>query len=194
MGSAFGTRPRGARVTTLREARPGLPRADDCDRPAACEARPVASPAITGRESADGIRGRASASVSRSLQALPVGRLEAGHSAPQADRCSAGHSNASRAPLWARHVVGPSGVGRAITAFNMPIEGRDEWLAAARRLARGRDTCAARTRRGLERPARLTSSPPSSRPADPCPTPRRGLASGRVPPSGISRTCERDLV
>ncbi len=29
----------------------------------------------------------------------------------------------------------PTGVGRAITATPMPIEGRDEWLAAARRLA-----------------------------------------------------------
>jgi len=29
----------------------------------------------------------------------------------------------------------PTGVGRAITAYDMPIEGRDEWLAAARRLA-----------------------------------------------------------
>ncbi len=29
----------------------------------------------------------------------------------------------------------PTGVGRAITTYNLPIEGRDEWLAAARRLA-----------------------------------------------------------
>ena len=29
----------------------------------------------------------------------------------------------------------PTGVGRAITAYDLPIEGRDEWLAAARRLA-----------------------------------------------------------
>jgi len=29
----------------------------------------------------------------------------------------------------------PTGVGRAITAYVLPIEGRDEWLAAARRLA-----------------------------------------------------------
>ena len=29
----------------------------------------------------------------------------------------------------------PTGVGRAITTCSMPIEGRDEWLAAARRLA-----------------------------------------------------------
>jgi hypothetical protein len=28
----------------------------------------------------------------------------------------------------------PAGVGRAITAYDMPIEGRDEWLAAASRL------------------------------------------------------------
>jgi hypothetical protein len=29
----------------------------------------------------------------------------------------------------------PTGVGRGITAYTIPIEGRDEWLAAARRLA-----------------------------------------------------------
>jgi hypothetical protein len=29
----------------------------------------------------------------------------------------------------------PTGVGRAISTYELPIEGRDEWLAAARRLA-----------------------------------------------------------
>jgi hypothetical protein len=29
----------------------------------------------------------------------------------------------------------PEGVGRALTTYEIPIEGRDEWLAAARRLA-----------------------------------------------------------
>jgi hypothetical protein len=29
----------------------------------------------------------------------------------------------------------PTGVGRAITAYDMPIEGRDEWVAAVERLA-----------------------------------------------------------
>jgi hypothetical protein len=29
----------------------------------------------------------------------------------------------------------PTGVGRALAAFEIPIEGRDEWVAAARRLA-----------------------------------------------------------
>ncbi len=28
-----------------------------------------------------------------------------------------------------------TGVGRSITTYSMPIDGRDEWLAAARRLA-----------------------------------------------------------
>ena len=28
-----------------------------------------------------------------------------------------------------------TGVGRAIATYEIPIEGRDEWLAAARRLA-----------------------------------------------------------
>jgi len=32
-------------------------------------------------------------------------------------------------------VVRPTGVGRALATFEIPIEGRDEWLAAARRLA-----------------------------------------------------------
>jgi hypothetical protein len=34
-----------------------------------------------------------------------------------------------------RAMARPTGVGRAITACSMPIEGRDEWLAAAKRLA-----------------------------------------------------------
>jgi hypothetical protein len=29
----------------------------------------------------------------------------------------------------------PTGVGRAVAAYEIPIEGRDEWLAAARQLA-----------------------------------------------------------
>ncbi len=29
----------------------------------------------------------------------------------------------------------PTGVGHALTAYEMPVEGRDEWLAAVRRLA-----------------------------------------------------------
>jgi hypothetical protein len=29
----------------------------------------------------------------------------------------------------------PTGVGRAISTYTIPIEGRDEWLAAAARLA-----------------------------------------------------------
>jgi hypothetical protein len=32
-------------------------------------------------------------------------------------------------------VARPTGVGRAITAYRMPIEGRDEWIAAVERLA-----------------------------------------------------------
>ena len=34
---------------------------------------------------------------------------------------------------WA--MARPTGVGRALATYDMPIEGRDEWLAAARRLA-----------------------------------------------------------
>ena len=29
----------------------------------------------------------------------------------------------------------PTGVGRALATYEIPIEGRDEWIAAARRLA-----------------------------------------------------------
>ena len=32
-------------------------------------------------------------------------------------------------------VARPTGVGRALATYEIPIEGRDEWLAAARRLA-----------------------------------------------------------
>jgi hypothetical protein len=32
-------------------------------------------------------------------------------------------------------VARPTGVGRAISTYNIPIEGRDEWLAAAERQA-----------------------------------------------------------
>jgi hypothetical protein len=31
--------------------------------------------------------------------------------------------------------AGRTGVGSALTAYDMPVEGRDEWLAAVRRLA-----------------------------------------------------------
>jgi hypothetical protein len=35
--------------------------------------------------------------------------------------------------MWA--LARPTGVGRAITTYRIPIEGRDEWLAAARQPA-----------------------------------------------------------
>jgi hypothetical protein len=34
-----------------------------------------------------------------------------------------------------QNLARPTGVGRGITTYEIPIEGRDEWLAAARRLA-----------------------------------------------------------
>jgi len=39
--------------------------------------------------------------------------------------------------VWVSHacVARPTGVGRAPTACRMPIEGRDEWIAAVERLA-----------------------------------------------------------
>ncbi len=35
----------------------------------------------------------------------------------------------------AREVARPEGVGRALATYEISIEGRDEWVAAARRLA-----------------------------------------------------------
>jgi hypothetical protein len=32
-------------------------------------------------------------------------------------------------------IARPTGVGRALATYEIPIEGRDEWLAAARHLA-----------------------------------------------------------
>jgi len=45
--------------------------------------------------------------------------------------CAPARKPSNRTDVLAR----PTGVGRAITTYSMPIEGRDEWLAAARRLA-----------------------------------------------------------
>jgi len=49
------------------------------------------------------------------------------------------HHDAHRASALALprkvEMARPTGVGRAISTYTIPIEGRDEWLAAARRLA-----------------------------------------------------------
>jgi hypothetical protein len=42
---------------------------------------------------------------------------------------------ATQALLEKVEMARPTGVGRAISTCTIPIEGRDEWLAAARRLA-----------------------------------------------------------
>jgi hypothetical protein len=34
-----------------------------------------------------------------------------------------------------QEVARPEGVGRALATYRIPIEGRDEWIAAAERLA-----------------------------------------------------------
>lgn len=44
------------------------------------------------------------------------------------------HGFAAALPLGVA-LARPTGIGRAITAYRMPIEGRDEWLAAVERLA-----------------------------------------------------------
>jgi hypothetical protein len=46
-------------------------------------------------------------------------------------RPEAGSKSAPEKAAMAR----PTGVGRALATYEIPIEGRDEWLAAARRLA-----------------------------------------------------------
>lgn len=38
----------------------------------------------------------------------------------------------AEARVW---MARPEGVGRAITAYQMPIEGRDEWIAAVEQFA-----------------------------------------------------------
>ena len=60
-------------------------------------------------------------------------------------RTDKSRASSARASHWPRIVTGlalalpeavmarPTGVGRAITTYSMPIEGRDEWLAAAAR-------------------------------------------------------------
>jgi hypothetical protein len=42
---------------------------------------------------------------------------------------------AARRADFVRNLARPEGVGRALATYEIPIEGRDEWLAAARRLA-----------------------------------------------------------
>jgi len=45
-------------------------------------------------------------------------------------------AGAARKVVMARPTLArPTGVGRALATYEIPIEGRDEWLAAARRLA-----------------------------------------------------------
>jgi hypothetical protein len=41
----------------------------------------------------------------------------------------------SEAHRAAGFLARPTGLGRAIATYDLPIEGRDEWVAAARRLA-----------------------------------------------------------
>ena len=53
---------------------------------------------------------------------------------PMAERTGLPALRPENVPMeWA--VARPTGVGRALATYEIPIEGRDEWLAAARRLA-----------------------------------------------------------
>jgi hypothetical protein len=52
---------------------------------------------------------------------------------------AAGDGKLRKVTLWAVKglvvLARPEGFGRALATYEVPIEGRDEWLAAARRLA-----------------------------------------------------------
>jgi hypothetical protein len=70
--------------------------------------------------------------------------IQLGHGAPEAlvtrpltGGCGPRGAHHYRQIVWVSHacVARPTGVGRALTAYRMPIEGRDEWIAAVERLA-----------------------------------------------------------
>jgi hypothetical protein len=44
-----------------------------------------------------------------------------------------GHTSPDVLALPDAGMAGPTGVGHALTTYSMPIEGRDEWVAAAAR-------------------------------------------------------------
>jgi hypothetical protein len=52
-----------------------------------------------------------------------------------AARAVSSHGARPRRRTMLRALARPEGVGRALATYEIPIEGRDEWLAAARRLA-----------------------------------------------------------
>ena len=55
---------------------------------------------------------------------------------PEGARSSRSSSPTSGGPAQIEQAYWrPTGVERALTAFRLPIEGRDEWIAAVRRLA-----------------------------------------------------------
>jgi hypothetical protein len=61
--------------------------------------------------------------------------LVKGRSIVAARLTPAAYSNGLALALPQVVMARPEGAGRALTAYRMPIEGREEWLAAARRLA-----------------------------------------------------------
>ena len=60
----------------------------------------------------------------------------AGRSIAAARRTPAAYAHGLALALREKvEVARPTGVGHALTAYRMPIEGRDEWIAAVERLA-----------------------------------------------------------
>jgi hypothetical protein len=55
----------------------------------------------------------------------------AGRSIVAAGLTSAAYSNGLALALPDAVMARPTGIGRALAAYRVPIEGRDEWLAAA---------------------------------------------------------------
>ena len=58
-----------------------------------------------------------------------------GRSIVAARLTAAAYSNGLALALPQVVMARPEGVGRALATYEIPIEGRDEWVAAARRLA-----------------------------------------------------------
>ena len=102
---------------------------------------------FTPRAAASGPAGATAPAIGPSLQlrahcdhgaaATCAGSRSAGSSACSDDEAEATHFAARlrRAVAVGVAVARPTGVGRALATYEIPIEGRDEWVAAARRLA-----------------------------------------------------------
>jgi hypothetical protein len=75
--------------------------------------------APTARRAQSAVRGKLTRGATPWRTIAPIAVIMRGRERTRTHRC------------WRR----PTGVGRALATYEIPIEGRDEWLAAARRLA-----------------------------------------------------------